>query len=500
MRAEIVTPVRANVFLEPEELEIVGKLLSYVHTGAAQQYRRHQQNFRWKNSDPRGWKDHGEMLRAKINHTLLFQDPDGQRWVRPGSLPYLGVSPADVKNLVSYPEPRLVPWSKPLPFSLYGYQKSSVDSLIASKHANVQIATGGGKSAIILSIAKKLGLRTVVVVPSASIFGEIKKQFEHHLGKARVGYIGDGKKRTGKQFMVCISKSLCNLKPGTADYQHIADADVVISDESHLNAAETLEAVFHGLLGAVPYRFFLSGTQTRGDGTEKLLQAIIGKTVHQLSTADAIAGGYICDHEFVVVPVALDSRYPVSGDPIKVKRNQFLKNANIATFVSRLCQANASQGLQTLVLVDEVHQAIALAKLLNTSFACATGPGSRKDLGNAGVSYVSPDDAVEAFNKGDVRVLIGTGCISTGTNIYPTHATVNWQGGASEVKTKQGAVGRSVRILENSKYAELHKPKPKSVIYDFKVAGVEVLERHLKTRLEYYADSGTKIRFLNGSK
>jgi hypothetical protein len=38
------------------------------------------------------------------------------------------------------------------------------------------------------------------------------------------------------------------------------------------------------------------------------------------------------------------------------------------------------------------------------------------------------------------------------------------------------------------------------VIYDFKVAGVEVLERHLKTRLEYYADSGTKIRFLNGSK
>jgi hypothetical protein len=107
-----------------------------------------------------------------------------------------------------------------------------------------------------------------------------------------------------------------------------------------------------------------------------------------------------------------------------------------------------------------------------------------------------PIEAVEKFNNGSVKVLIGTSCISTGTNIYPTHHTVNWQGGTSEIRTKQGAVGRSVRKLEISKYADKHPPKTKAIIYDFYVKGVEVMIRHLKTRIEFYKSSGTMIEYL----
>jgi superfamily II DNA or RNA helicase len=165
-----------------------------------------------------------------------------------------------------------------------------------------------------------------------------------------------------------------------------------------------------------------------------------------------------------------------------MKREHFLRNVNIAKFTAKL--ANMSwehKQEQTLVLIDEVSQIDVIAPFLTVPYVTATGTGD-------------PSEAVKAFNEGKARVLIGTGCISTGTNIFPTHNTVNWQGGSSEIKTKQGAVGRSVRKLDGSKYESLHKPKEKSVIWDFSVQGVPVLEGHLEKRIGFYEDSGMPIR------
>ena len=113
------------------------------------------------------------------------------------------------------------------------------------------------------------------------------------------------------------------------------------------------------------------------------------------------------------------------------------------------------------------------------------------------------DDAVEVFNKGEARVLIGTSCIATGTNMYPVHNMINWVGGSSEVKTKQGAVGRSVRVLENSEFKDLHKEKPYAKIYDFKVVenqvnekAVGILEGHLQKRLKMYRETNKDINFI----
>jgi superfamily II DNA or RNA helicase len=153
-----------------------------------------------------------------------------------------------------------MPWRKPLPFDLYPYQEQSLQKLREAKHGCVELCTGAGKTAIILSLARELGLKTVIVTPSKSIFLEMLHKFEYHFGKTNVGAYGSGKKKIGKKFTVCVSKSLTMLKKGTKEYDFFSDADVVISDESHLNAANTLEETFHGVLKDVPYRFFLSGT------------------------------------------------------------------------------------------------------------------------------------------------------------------------------------------------------------------------------------------------
>jgi superfamily II DNA or RNA helicase len=538
IKATIVSGSKAILDLSSASDEEISKLetfTKYRNKSIEFQYKRHMKNRRWPSYDPEGWKARGEMLKSKIEKSVMFQE-DGQACIRPGYLPYLQDKlDVEITNNINYPRPRPYPWYRRMDMTPHNYQSASIEELINIKHGNVELCTGAGKSLIILMIAQKLGLKTVIMVPSASIFTEMVERFQHYLGPSAIGMVGDGKKKFGKNFMICISDSLTNLEPGTKEYEEISQAQVLLADESHTIPAETLESVCHGVLRDIPYRFFLSGTQTRGDGTEKLLKAIIGKTVYKLSTEDAIKGGYICDHSFKILPVETSNPTFYSQDALEMKRVHFLNNINIAAFTAKLANAVAeSRNESTLVLIDELSQILMLAPFLKVPYALATSADdkltivsvilgvdktkikkamkNKPDILEKLINSMSdeqkrmydqiknsdPMDAVEKFNRGEVKVLIGTSCISTGTNIYPTHHTINWQGGTSEIRTKQGAVGRSVRRLEISKFADLHPPKKKSIIYDFHVKGIESMVRHLKTRVEFYRSSGTVIEWIGG--
>lgn len=496
MKIKVLTPTQASLDAKPEEIVQLAKMLTYSNTSLQFQYGKHMKNRWWRERDRDGWQARADELKKEMTVCLVYK-VDGKICVRPGSIPYIQKKFPDTtveyddNYLKLFQKPKPFPWYKKIPFDLYPYQKESIEKLIGERHGNVQLCTGAGKSAIILTIARNLGLKTVVATPSVSIFTEMLDKFEKHLGKSSVGALGDGKKRLGKLFTVAISKSLTNLKPGTPEFKEISSAQVLLVDESHLWGASTLDDVCHNLFANVPYRMFFSGTQTRGDGSEKLLQSIIGQTVVTLTTEEAIKGGYICDHEFRIVPVKTTAPGYVSDDPLNMKRKHFLHNDNIAQFIAKLANsAFQARGERTLILVDEIEQIYRLIPHLTIPYVCATGD-NRKDLGG-----LDAQEAVEKFNRGEAGVLIGTSCISTGTNIFPTHHTANWQGGSSEIKTKQGAVGRSVRKLEGSGYEKYHAPKKKSIIWDFRVIAVDSQEKQLKDRIGFYQDSGTMITYL----
>jgi len=514
MKVIISDPTKAYVSGTDEEVYKLKKLLTYTNTSAQFQYRKILKNRWWKNRDPDGWAKACEDLKCKIKSVLVFEDSNGI-FVRPASLSYLEPYFSDMSQntvvKVSFPNPRPFPWHNPLPFILHPYQDESIKNLISVKHGNVQLCTGAGKSAIILKIARDLGLKTVVAVPSVSIFNEMLKNFEHHFGKSSVGALGDGKKRLGKLFTVAISNSLRNLSSESAEYKEIASADVLLVDESHLWGADTLEELCHSLFCKTPYRMFFSGTQTRSNGTEVLLQSIIGKTVCTLTTEDAVKKRYVCDHDFTIIKVPTQRPSYSSDDPIDMKRKHLLNNENVAILYAKIANSSAKvKGESTLVLVEEIHQIALIAKFLEVPYAYAHGnTGNKSELSDLGLSKSNAEEAVEKFNKGEVKVLIGTSCISTGTNIYPTHNTCNWQGGSSEIKTKQGTIGRSVRHLKGSKYEKFHSiPKMKTKIYDVDVIGVPAptnkdgstgisdLKRQLIDRIDCYRDSGTQIRYI----
>lgn len=528
---KIVSPTKAYItFSSEEEKDLIVKITSFKNKSKEFMYRRHMKNVWFKQRNFEEWKTHGEMLKSQIEKSILF-DEDGRVCIRPGFIPFLEKEEVflEIQSSLSYPAPRPYPWYNKPKETPYPYQTLSVEKMLEQKHAQVQLCTGAGKSLIILMLCQRLGLKCVVVTPSASIFEEMVERFQKHFGQSAIGMVGNGKKKFGKNITIAISDSLSNLKEGTKEYDDVSKTQVVIGDESHTIPAETRESVFHGVLKDAPYRFFLSGTQTRGDGTDKLLHAIIGQNVHNLTTKEAIEGGFVNDHSFKIVSLPSPNNVFKSPDALAMKRVHLLNNKNIANFVATLANsAYLAKKEQTLILVDELPQIVSLIPMFRIPYAVATSAEDkiailsailsvdRTKLKKMGVQNLDilmsklsteqkqmfdlikqsdPTESVEKFNKGEAKVLIGTTCISTGTNIFPTHHTVNWQGGSSEVRTKQGAVGRSVRKLKGSKYEHLHVEKPKATIWDFDI-DVDVLKRHLKTRLSFYKSSGTMIEWI----
>lgn len=489
MKIKIVSPVCAYVDGTEEELTSLREQLSYTDLAAKHELKRISKNHWFRSSNPLKWQVTCDLLKQQINQCLVFQDGP-LHYIRPGSIPYIKNLYLEIDDQVAYPKPKKLAWFKPLPFNLYDYQKESVEKLLKARHGNVNICTGGGKTAAILKICSELGLHAVIVTPSSSIFNEILKSAEYHFGKGKVGAYGDGKKRLGKLITIAISKSLAMLKQGTPEYDFFSKTEVFLGDECHTLPAETLEQVCHGVLANAPYRFFFSGSPTRADGAEKLLQSIIGETVVTLTTKDAIAGGYICPHDFRIVEIESSNPNFTSTDALEIKREHFLRNKNICAFIAKFCNAMASRGHQVLVLTEELNQIAMLLPKLTVPTVIAHSEKSNERLTELGLYKVDPAESVEKFNKKEAMVLLGTSCISTGTNIYPPTHTFNWQGGASEVKTKQGAVGRSVRLPKANPWHKLCGPKVLCTIWDFDLKDQYVLERHLEERIKCYNDSG----------
>lgn len=493
MKLHITSPTKA-LLLEHSDMELLSlrKTLTYTNTSVQHLIKRHYQNHWFKNSNPNGWTAHLNNLQKDLKRCLVFEE-DGKYFIRPGSIPYLSGFELEIENGIRYPEPKKIPWLKPLPFELHPYQDESWTKLLEIKHGNVSLTTGAGKGSIIAKLCRETGLNTCVVVPSKSIFEELVDKFEYHFGKKYVGTFGAGKRKFDKKFVIAIADSLVNIKPDSPEWQFFNNLDMLCVDESHEFAAESLEAVCHGVLAKIPLRFFFSATQFRNDGSLPLLQSIIGKTVCTLSTEEGVKGGFICPHSFKIVSVESSNPGFQSSDALEEKRMHFLKNTNIANFCARLSNGMADQGKGTLILVSELSQIAMLVPLLKAPFAIAHSEKKKERLEELKLWKVDNKESVEKFNRGDAKILLGTTCIATGTNIYPCHNVCNWIGGSSPIRTRQGPVGRGVRFGHSNPWAKNWLDKNHCTIWDFQVEDNWTMERHLDNRIESYNESGADL-------
>ncbi len=427
------------------------------------------------------WKEEIERLKKERNKTLLFQDDLGY-WTYAGlyqKMRYLLHATCE-RDLVHPPTPKAIPWAAK-PFEMYEYQKKALFELLQVRHGGVEIGTGLGKTLIITYLVKHLALQTVVMAPSASIAGQIYKSFVKCFGKKYVGMYGDGKKDCKKLITVALAQSLTRVEEKTDAWEHFSKTQVFIADESHLTPASTFSHVCHGLIKSAPYRYFFSATQLRNDGLDLLLDAITGPVVYKMTVREGIDQGYLAKQHITMMKVPSHTSYD-SRDANEVTRRHVLYSPVVNKKAGELANKFVEQmGAQVLILVDEFEQLTYLLPYLKheVKFAHSGVTKSNRDKIPEKFHESDPDALVEQFNAGKLPILVGTSCISTGTDVKGNRATIYLVGGKSEIQVMQGAVGRSTRKNPAIGKDSCH-------VIDFWVTGNETVERHAKARMAIY--------------
>ena len=401
MRLTISTPIKAFLDCTPEELQQLRKALTYTNTSVQHLIKRHYNNHFWRSRNSESWEEHLKELQKGLKKCLVFEE-DNRLYIRPGSIPYLADLFADleIQNLIKYPTPKKMAWKNPPKFTLYSYQEESWTKLLAEKHGNVSLCTGAGKTKTMVKLCRETGFRAAIVAPSRSIFYELIEEFEHYLGKAQIGTFGDSKKKIGKLITICIGDSLSNIEPDSPEWEFFSTLDAIYVDESHSWGAESMEQVCHGVFANVPHRWFFSGTQVRGDGAQTLLNSIIGKCVHELTTEQAVAGGYICPHQFRIVEMESTNPGFQSQDALTMKREHVLRNKNICYFIAKLANLVVNtKNEQVLVLVEELQQISDLVKLLKVPYSIAHSETKAARLEELGIPKVDVSESIDECGR-----------------------------------------------------------------------------------------------------
>jgi superfamily II DNA or RNA helicase len=382
----------------------------------------------------------------RIKSLLIFDETEGVYWT------YSGLKNLILDNFpkttfvseVAYPKPHKLAWQKETKVPRE-YQSEAKSSLLAVNHGGVEIGTGLGKSFIIQMLLRELGLQAVVMAPSRSIARQLYQDCCESLGKKNVGLFGDGKKELGKLITIGISNSLANVKPKTKEYDFFTKTQVFIADESHLCPANTLASVCFDLVANAPYRFFFSGTQLRNDGADLLLDAITNDIVYRLTVKDGVDMGYLSKPVFRIVQAKSPSSFQ-SNDANDMTRAHLYYNPKVNEIAGNIANECVDLQKPTLILIEEVEQLSRLIPYLKHKFAFAHGGLNKGNVDKVPAEYhkSDPEELVAEFNAGKIPILIGTSCISTGTNIRVVESLIYLQGGKSEIQVKQ-AIGRGTR-------------------------------------------------------
>jgi superfamily II DNA or RNA helicase len=429
----------------PEEAKQLSELLTFRDRSVEFLIARHKKNYRWKDSDPEQWQTALDNLKEKLYRTAIFK-------TEAGFATYAGLAdfivqamPGTViENQVEYPPFRSVAWAEVPKNEPRYYQTEAHEALVKAKHAGVELPTGSGKSTIIENICHDIGHQAVIMAPFTNIARQLYRNFTKHFGKKWVGLYGDGKKEM-KRFTIAVAQSLTRVEPGTEAYDFFSQAKVFIADESHMCPATTLEKVCSGVMAQAPYRFFFSATQTRTDGAELVLKGITGPMVYEKSFQELVDEGFLAKPQWKMVKCPSTNFYN-SDDPLKMNQQHLFYSPVVLQKAGTIINGLALRGQRILVLVEEIEQFSKLLPYLKVEARFAHGGVTKLNKGKLPEMYHDSDTQalVDAFDRGEYPVLVGTSCIGTGTDMLSPETVVYLQGGTSAIQVPQ-AVGRGTR-------------------------------------------------------
>jgi superfamily II DNA or RNA helicase len=366
-------------------------------------------------------------------------------------------------------------------------QIEGLRAALSSRYNNgtLRIATGVGKTSLAVELIRKIGKRSLFLVPSKPILKQTVDRFTGAYGKDQVGWFyGDGKKHG--YVTVATYQSVNAAEAGEFDEYH-----TLIGDEIHHVGADTFfDAAMEHIPNAV-HRYGLTADEERADGGTILVEAACGPVIYDYPAWQAIEENFLAKPTFVTYDVPttegtyklwktrdkkrvcegiVDSVAIEDGDDLESYKSWVLGNDRLAQFVAGMAKGLAADGQSSLILVDEVEHGEKICALLGEEF---------RDYGFAVGGGKNNETLQKAFNQRVLKILVATSTLGEGADTVPVDCLFNLMGG---VRPKQ-AVGRALRN-DPDEYGIAQKPT--TLVVDFNYPNSEILSRHYEARSEVY--------------
>lgn len=301
----------------------------------------------------------------------------------------------------------------------YPDQVGAVGAVVRSGQGCVSMPTGTGKSLVVALLIDRLRVRTLVVVPTL----EIKKQMTESL-----------------EAIFCKNSCIRVENIGSSSLKNAKDFDLLVIDEAHHSASKTYQTLNKTAWAGIYYRLYLTATPFRNQTEETLLyEGIAGPVRYALSYSDAVKGGYIVPVEgyYLEAPKQPTDAYTYAEVYRELVVRNEARNGLIARLITSLNESNKA----ALCLVKEIEHGETLAAMTGLPFANGQDEATR--------GYI------DAFNSGEIKVLIGTtGILGEGVDTKPCEFVV--VAGLGKAKSAfQQQIGRAVRRYGDKESAKV---------------------------------------------
>ncbi len=424
-----------------------------------------------KNEFPLGLLDNFKLLALEYNIIYSIEDR------RAENIPY-------VKMDISHNLDKL----KMVPRD---YQVRAVEEAMKNPRGIIRAATGSGKTLIAGLVAAQFNTPTIVYVIGLDLMSQFHKLFSQ-LFDEEIGMIGNGvcnPKRITIATIWTIGRAL-SIKPknmvldeDNTDEEYnenntvkilkvLKDARVHLLDECHVSTCETLQTIYKNIN---PERLYgLSGTPYREDGSDLLVQAILGDKICDISASELIEKGVLAQPiiKFKKVPKI----YVESNTYQGIYKEYIVENDYRNGLIISSTRDLVNKGYQTLVSFKQINHGKILHKLLQDQ-------GIKCELLSGKDKLDKRLEVKEKLLNKEIDVLIASTIADIGLDIPTLSGLVLAGGGKSLIRCYQ-RIGRCIRSYPGKKYA---------AIVDF-YDDIKYLKKHSTLRYQLYKEeSGFKV-------
>lgn len=462
---------RVDGIIHPDVDQLLKQVMTYKNDIKAEIG---QLFYQLKNAKRYGNNQKYHAIKARIKHledneyVCLYKNgsfPTGLLNIANEALKMLGV-PFQLDDQRASPgQTAILRWNND-PWDPRYYQKEMIDLGLHAGRGVFEAAVGTGKSLVMAYLIKAISCRSLIIVPSRGLSGQLYRDFCSWFGEGNVKLLDAQKiRKIGKPGAINIVtvQSLGSLVKSGEFAEFAKWIDALYVDEVHHAGASTYTGLLKDLEHCY-FRYGFSGTFLRNDNKTLEMWSFLSNVLYQYPAWKAIQEGYLTPVEVMM--------HSMNGVPNmnyqKEYDNHYCANPALLRKVADITGSYGRE--QHLILVNKkdkcglvIHEYLNSLGIDNTYIS---GDNDKDEINNT----------IRSFNEKDIRVLIGSSVIGEGIDVRSTDHLTMCQGGKSEITMVQ-ASGRAIRLYEG---------KSKAYIHDFNFQGSKFMARHADEREEIY--------------